>query len=234
MHYPRSASVVIGALIAAVAMVDPVAAQASATVELIDELNLKLLYVAIPITLLVEGILIYAVIRFRDNDEARPTEENRRLEITWTVATAIILVFVGVASYGVLADENVTYTPGAEMQGEVVVVEAEAYQWGWEMTYPEEGEITTGTEIVIPADRPVRFDITSRDVIHGFAVPELGLKQDAFPQQVNSLQTVAYEEGTYQGYCTEYCGVAHSQMYFTVEVVSEEEYEAWLADQQAQ
>jgi cytochrome c oxidase subunit 2 len=234
MQQPRLESLLIGALIAAVALVDPVAAQASATVELIDELNLKLLYVAIPITLLVEGILIYAVFRFRDNDEPQPTEENRRLEITWTVATAIILVFVGVASYGVLADEAVTYTPDAEVEGEVVVVEAEAYQWGWEMTYPEEGQITTGTEIVIPADRPVRFDITSRDVIHGFAVPELGLKQDAFPQQVNSLQTVAYEEGTYQGYCTEYCGVAHSQMYFTVEVVSEEEYEAWLADQQAQ
>ena len=234
MEYPRLGSILIGALIAAVAIVDPVAAQASATVELIDELNLKLLYVAIPITLLVEGILIYAVVRFRDNDEAQPTEENRRLEITWTVATAIILVFVGVASYGVLADESVTYTPGAEMEGDVVVVEAEAYQWGWEMRYPQAGGVTTGTEIVIPADRPVRFDITSRDVIHGFAVPELGLKQDAFPEQVNSLQTVAYEEGTYQGYCTEYCGVAHSQMYFTVEVVSEEEYEAWLADQQAQ
>ena len=140
--------------------------------------------------------------RFRDNDEPQPTEENRRLEITWTVATAIILVFVGVASYGVLADEAVTYTPDAEVEGEVVIVEAEAYQWGWEMTYPEEGQITTDGEVVIPADRPVRFDITSRDVIHGFAVPELGLKQDAFPQQVNSLQTVAYEEGTYQGYAT--------------------------------
>jgi cytochrome c oxidase subunit 2 len=233
MQAPRLGSIIIGALIAAVAMVDPVAAQASATIELIDELNLKLLYVAIPITLLVEGILIYAILRFRDNEDPKPTEENRRLEITWTIATAIILVFVGVASYGVLADEAVTYTPDAEIQGDVVVVEAEAYQWGWEMTYPDE-EISTGTEIVIPADRPVRFDITSRDVIHGFAVPELGLKQDAFPQQVNSLQTVAYEEGTYQGYCTEYCGVAHSQMYFTVEVVSEEEYESWLAEQKAQ
>jgi len=233
MQGPRVGSIIIGALIAGVALVDPVGAQASATVELIDELNLKLLYVAIPITLLVEGILIYAVFRFRDNESPQPTEENRRLEITWTVATAIILVFVGVASYGVLADEAVTYTPDAEVDGDIVVVEAEAYQWGWEMTYPEEG-ITTGTEVVIPADRPVRFDITSRDVIHGFAVPELGLKQDAFPQQINSLQTTAYEEGTYQGYCTEYCGVAHSQMYFTVEVVSEEEYEAWVADQQAQ
>jgi len=233
MQAPRLGSIIIGALIAAVAMVDPVAAQASATIELIDELNLKLLYVAIPITLLVEGILIYAILRFRDNEDPKPTEENRRLEITWTIATAIILVFVGVASYGVLADEAVTYTPDAELQGDVVVVEAEAYQWGWEMTYPDE-EVSTGTEIVIPADRPVRFDITSRDVIHGFAVPELGLKQDAFPQQVNSLQTVAYEEGTYQGYCTEYCGVAHSQMYFTVEVVSEEEYESWLAEQKAQ
>ena len=122
MQAPRLGSIIIGALIAAVAMVDPVAAQASATIELIDELNLKLLYVAIPITLLVEGILIYAILRFRDNEDPKPTEENRRLEITWTIATAIILVFVGVASYGVLADEAVTYTPDAEIQGDVVVV----------------------------------------------------------------------------------------------------------------
>jgi cytochrome c oxidase subunit 2 len=222
-------SVVVLALAA-----DPVAAQPSATAELINELNGKLLYVAIPITIITEAILIYTVIRFRNRDKAEPTKENRRLEITWTVATAAVLLFVGVASYGVLANPNVTYVPSMDDPSEdAVVVRAEAYQWGWEMSYPEEGNITTGTEIVVPKGQDVYFDITSRDVLHGFAVPELGLKQDAMPGQVNTIKTVAYEDGTYQGYCTEYCGVAHSQMYFTVEVVSQEEYQQWLSEQKA-
>ncbi|MDS0293255.1 cytochrome c oxidase subunit II [Halogeometricum luteum] len=216
------------------AFAGPAAAQASASAELINELNSKLLYIAIPITVLVEVILLYAVVKFRNNDNPLPTKENRRLEITWTIATAIILLFVGVASYGVLANENVTY-PGsdlADQQEEPVVVHAEAYQWGWEMSYPENGNFTTGTQIVVPEDRPVVIQVTSRDVIHGFHVPELALKTDAFPGQVNTIKTVPYETGEYQGYCSEYCGVSHSQMYFTVEVVSQEEYQNWLDEQQ--
>ena len=215
------AAVVVGLL------ADPVAAQPSASAELINGLNEKLLWVSIPITLLVEGILLYTVLKFRNNDEASPTQENRRLEITWTIATAV-------ASYGVLADQNVTYQPQAEdASGDPVVVHAEAFQWGWEMSYPEAGNFTTGNEIVVPKDRPVQIQVTSRDVIHGFHAPDLGLKQDALPNQVNTIRTVPYEEGTYQGYCSEYCGVSHSQMYFTIEVVSEEEYQDWRDEQQS-
>jgi cytochrome c oxidase subunit 2 len=82
----------------------PVAAQPSVNIELIDNLNEKLLYVAIPITVLVEAILFYTVYKYKDNDDPKPTQENRRLEITWTVATAIILLFVGFASYQVLGN----------------------------------------------------------------------------------------------------------------------------------
>jgi cytochrome c oxidase subunit 2 len=213
---------------------DPVAAQSSASAELINGLNGKLLWIAVPVTLLVEGILIYTVVKFRNNDDPSPTKENRRLEVTWTIATAVILLFVGVASYGVLADQNVAGPPQVEdASGEPVVVHAEAFQWGWEMSYPEAGNFSTGTEIVVPKDRPIVIEVTSRDVIHGFHAPELGLKQDALPNQENSIRTVAYEEGTYQGYCSEYCGVSHSQMYFSIEVVSEEEYQDWLDEQQS-
>ena len=234
MRKTRLALVSLLTVLVAGLFADPVAAQSSASAELINGLNGKLLYIAIPITLLVEGILIYTVVKFRNNDDPSPTKENRRLEITWTIATAIILLFVGVASYGVLADDNVTPQPQVEdAAGDPVVVHAEAYQWGWEMSYPEDGNFTTGTEIVVPKDRPVVIEVTSRDVIHGFHVPDLALKVDAMPGQVNTVKTVPYEEGTYQGYCTEYCGVAHSQMYFTVEVVSQGEYQDWLDEQQS-
>ena len=234
MRKTRLALVSLLTVLVAGLAADPVAAQTSASAELINGLNGKLLYIAIPITLLVEGILIYTIVKFRNNDDPSPTKENRRLEITWTIATAIILLFVGVASYGVLADENVAGPPQVEdASGDPVVVHAEAYQWGWEMSYPENGNFTTGTEIVVPKDRPVVIEVTSRDVIHGFHVPDLALKVDAMPGQVNTIRTVPYEEGTYQGYCTEYCGVAHSQMYFTVEVVSQDEYQDWLDEQQS-
>jgi cytochrome c oxidase subunit 2 len=222
-------------LAAVVFAVQPVAAQTSSTAGLINELNTKLLYIAIPVTLIVEAVLIYAVIRFRNNDDPKPTRENRRLEITWTIATALVLLFVGVASYGVLANENVT----AGVDGDTgpdeddVVVRAEAYQWNWQMSYPQHDNFTTGTEMVIPANTDVYIRVTSRDVIHSYHVPQLGLKQDAMPGTVHTIKTVAYEEGTYQGYCAEYCGVAHSQMYFTVKVVSQEEYEQFVAENTA-
>jgi cytochrome c oxidase subunit 2 len=215
----------------------PVAAQSSVSAELINTLNGKLLLVAVPITLLIQAIYFYAIVKFRNNDSPVPTQENRRLEITWTVATAVILVFVGVASYGVLANENVTYQqPSIEQVGnsgaDPVEVHVEAYQWGWEMSYPEAGNFSTGTEIVIPNNRDVVFHITSRDVIHGFHVPKLALKQDALPGEVQSVKTKPLETGTYQGYCSEFCGVSHSQMYFTVEVVSQQEYRDWVESQQ--
>ena len=229
------ASLLSAALLALFA--DPVAAQ-STSADLINELNIKLLYIALPITLLVEIILVYAVLRFKDNDEPKPTKENRRLEITWTVATAFILLFVGVASYGVMADPAVTFGAGGEEvapEDDDVLVQAEAFQWGWTMTYPEQ-EITApqgenGPNIVVPEGQDLYIGVTSQDVIHGFHVPQLGLKMDAFPDQVQYIKTTPQETGTYQGYCSEYCGLAHSQMYFSVEVVDQDTYDQWLADQ---
>lgn len=211
--------------------VEPVAAQ-STSIDLINNLNEKLLLVAVPITLLVETILIYTVFKFKNSDKAQPTRENRRLEITWTIATAIILLFVGIASYGVLANEDITYTAEDPVapENDDVVVQADAFQWGWNMSYPQHG-FSNGNEIVIPANQDVYFVITSQDVLHGFAVPELGLKQDAIPGQENVIRTVPTDPGTYQGYCTEYCGVAHSQMYFTVTVLPQDEYDQWVQEQ---
>jgi len=237
----KRSRLVLASLLSAVALslaADPVAAQTSVSAELINHLNEKLLLVAVPITLLVEGILIYTVYRFKDADEAKPTRENRRLEITWTIATAIVLLFVGVASYGVLASEDIAFEGDeqavAPEEGDVVV-HMDAFQWGWQANYPEENVQLSSTSptVVIPAGQDVYFNITSSDVLHAFHVPKLGLKQDAMPGQSNVVKTVALEEGTYQGYCAEFCGVAHSQMYFEIQVVSQDEYQQFLDEQQS-
>ena len=212
----------------------PVAAAGydSTTEALIQSLNLKLLYIAVPITILVEGILIYTVWRFRHNDDPKPTQENRRLEITWTVATAIILLFVGVASYQVLAQPAVTTPPQVtdSDQANATEVTVVGQQFFWTFKYPEENVTSQGT-LVLPANRTVALNITSKDVIHAVHIPELGLKQDAVPGQYNRLQTTPTSQGTYQLYCAEYCGVGHSQMTATVKVVSYDEYQQWLEDQ---
>jgi cytochrome c oxidase subunit 2 len=243
-------------------LAQPVAAQTSINSELITDLNLDLLYVAIPITILVEGILIYTVIRYRADkvDEAKPTQENRRLEITWTVATAVILLFVGFAAYqvlgvaavgGVTASTNPNAQPAAvtedfdgaigpkQSETNAVQIEVVAQKYFWEYTYQTEdgtvtGSSTTGEALKIPADRPVYLHITSTDWLHAFHVPDLGLKQDAFPGQYNTLKTVAYEEGSYQLYCAEYCGVGHSGMLGQVDVVSYDEYQEYLEQKQSE
>ncbi|WP_181684893.1 cytochrome c oxidase subunit II [Halorhabdus salina] len=216
-------------------LVPTVAAQSgtSTTDGLIWGLNTELLAVAIPITVLVEAILIYTVWRYRAGKvtEALPTQENRRLEITWTVATAVVLLFVGVASMGVLAQDHVATTGdsiGADDDTLEVQVVAEKYAWTF--NYPEHN-VTTGSTLVLPVDREVRLNVTSKDWLHSFHVPGLGLKQDAFPEQANYLITEPTETGEHQLYCAEYCGAGHSGMLGTVEVVSQGEFQDWLDEQ---
>jgi cytochrome c oxidase subunit 2 len=231
---------------------EPAAAQSSINQELIGGLNSNLMYVAVPITILVEGILIYTIWRFRSDkqEEASPTQENRRLEITWTVATAVILLFVGFASYQVLASPYVGGAAAApdttddaqvskDLEGaaapseaDALEVEVVAYKYAWEFHYPDANVTSTGT-LVVPKDRTVYFHVVSEDWLHSFHVPGLGWKQDAFPGQYNTIKGLAYEEGEYQLYCAEYCGVGHSNMLGTVEVVSQDEFQDWLDEQQS-
>ncbi|MFC6906174.1 cytochrome c oxidase subunit II [Halalkalicoccus tibetensis] len=234
----RTRSTLVGLLLAGLFLIaaEPVAAQSSINDQLIGDLNNVLLYAAIPITLLVQVILLYAVIKFRNNDEPRPTQENRRLEITWTVATAIVLLFVGLASYQVMADPFITHQHDDVPGEDDVEIDVVAYNYGWDFIYEDEGIESTG-EAVIPTDTEVYFNVTAdaeqNSYIHGFHVPDLGLKQDANPGETNTVKTEVYDEGEYQGYCSKYCGVGHSNMYFTLDAVGEDEYEDWVTEQQA-
>ena len=236
----------VGAALLAV-LVEPVAAQSydTTTEALIRDLNSLLLYVAVPIAVLVEGILIYTVWKYRKNDEPEPTKENRRLEIAWTVATAVILVAVGVGAYVVMANPYVTAASEQTLQEEQepLEVRAEAQQFGWTFVYPNETvrEVTgedqrvvvsgaTGS-MTLPTDRPVEINVTSRDVIHAFHAPGLGLKQDAMPGQYQAILTKPTSTGEYQLYCAEYCGAGHSGMLATIEVTEEEEFADWMNEQ---
>ena len=227
-------------------VVEPVAAQ-SINKALIQNLNRQLLYVAAPLAILVETILLYAVWRHKDNEDPTPTRENTSLEITWTIATAIILLFVGFASYNVLTNPYISPSYGeqdtlgadisnAYLQGAVapddedaVVVRVIGYQWGWDFVYPE-ANVTTSNVTVVPANTDVYFHLTAREVIHSFHVPTLGLKQDTIPGQYNTIRTNVSESGTYRVYCSEYCGAGHSRMYANLTVVNQSVYQNWLTE----
>jgi len=246
MRGKRLAPVLVAVVGFLAAFVDPVAASGyqSITEQYIRDLNSMMLAAALPITLLVEGILIYTVWKFRNSDEAKPTKENRRLEITWTVATAVVLLFVGVAAYGVMGQSVVTATgPDAQAamaEEDSVTVNVEGVQWYWNYEYVDANVSTSSgagganavgdQPLVLPADTKVVIETESADVIHAFHAPELGLKVDALPGQQNYIITNDLEEGTYQLYCAEFCGVGHSEMLGDIEVVDRETYENYVED----
>lgn len=211
----------------------PAAAQ-SVNRAVIDELNTQLLYVALPLTLFVELTLLYAIYRFRDNDDPSPTVDDPALEITWTTATAVILVFVGLSTYVVMANPYITpgaaATPGAtdDAGDQALTIEVVAYQWGWEVRYPDAG-ITTQDRIVIPEERDVRFVLKTEDVIHSFFVPDLGIKQDIFPGEQQIALTRATQTGEYRLHCAEMCGRGHARMDGTVVVLEQGAFEEWVA-----
>jgi cytochrome c oxidase subunit 2 len=230
---PRALSLLAllgGALL--VVLATPAAAQ-SVNREVIDELHTQLLYVALPLTLFVELTLVYALYRFRDNDDPEPTVDDRALEITWTVATAVILVFVGVSAYSVMANPYVTPTPAdaADADADDLVIEVLAYQWGWQFTYPN--GVTTRDRLVLPADADVRLVMESTDVVHSLYVPALGLKQDVVPGQRRVARTRATAPGEYDLFCAELCGAGHSRMDGTIRVLDRTAYDAWLATRSA-
>ena len=235
MNFKRTAFATLLGVGVLALFADPVLAQGydSTTEALIRSLNNQLLYMAIPITVLVEGILIYTVWKYRNNDDPKPTKENRRLEISWTIATALVLLVVGYASYGVMANEYVTNAQGQlEPSEEAVEVEVVGQKYLWNFNYQDQNVSTTGT-LVLPVNTNVYLNITSSDWIHAVHVPALGLKQDAMPGTHNTIKTKVTSTGNYTLYCAEYCGVGHSKMLGEIQVVSQQEYQNWLEEQQS-
>ncbi|WP_246985738.1 cytochrome c oxidase subunit II [Halorientalis marina] len=221
-------------LVALVWLASSPAAAQSVNRNLIDELNTQLLYVALPLTVFVEVILVYAVVRFSGNDDPKPTIDVPSLELTWTIATAIVLLFVGLSAYVVLTNPYIS--PGqaaATVDGDDERVQVTGYRYGWQFTYPE-ANVTTRNELVIPANRSVTLNMTSADTLHALFVPRLGVKKDLFPGEYTRIRTNATRFGEHRAYCTELCGVGHSRMRATVTVVNETAYRTWLADHAGQ
>lgn len=229
----------VGSLVGLAAITHPVAAQ-SANRELIDGLAARLLVLALPLTALVLGVLAYGALR-RRNEAPTPAVERPLREVAWTVGTAVVLIVAGVAAYPVLTTPYLSPEPadgvgaddatteiGADADSSTTEIEVVAAQWEWRFRY-DEANVTTRGELVLPADEDVRLVATSRDVIHAFAIPALGVKRTVYPGEETVMVTAVDEQGTYRAHCTEFCGTGHATMRANVTVVDRETYDAWLA-----
>ncbi len=169
--------------------------------------------------------------RHRPGRKATYIEGNSRLEIIWTTATAVIMIALALASRSTWAFIKEQGPPGD------VFYKVAAKQFNWEITYPgPDGQLGTADDVTVendfhvPVNKVVRVDLTSKDVIHSFYVPNMRLRQDAVPGRVIHLWFQATEVGKYDIPCSQLCGFGHSGMLGTLYVQSQEDYDKWLKD----
>jgi cytochrome c oxidase subunit 2 len=188
------------------------------------------LYIAAVVYVIVAVLVIWSVIRYRRRDDELPkqTHGNNRLELTWTAIPLVIVLFLFGAT---IQAQNKVLDPVAQPAVKVTVT---AFQWSWRFTYEGTGAEVLGTpetvpEMVVPVGQRVRVKLVSADVVHSFYVPQALFKRQAIPGTVNQFDLTFDKVGLYHGQCTQFCGLQHTDMTYRVRVVTQGEYQTWLA-----
>lgn len=228
--------------------------QAAATdiMEQIEWFENYTLWFIVPITLLVLALLAYCIIKFRASANPTPsrTSHNTLIEVIWTVGPVVILLAIAIPSFQLLTAQ---YTPPEEPK---LTVKATGNQWNWDYEYQIEEPLSFNSailedaaraeagkedravyprllavdnEMVVPVNSMVRVLVTANDVLHAFAMPAFGIKTDAVPGRINEIWFKAVKEGLYYGQCSELCGKDHAFMPIAIRVVTDEQYNTWLA-----
>ncbi len=200
------------------------------------------------ISLFVLGLLLWIVVRYNKRSNPTPAKwsHNTLIEVIWTLVPVLILMVIAIFSFRLLFDYH-------NMPKPYMTVKAVGYQWNWGYEYPDqkipefisamlpEDEVAkrglphslyrlAATEpLVVPVDKVVRVQVTGADVIHAFALPAFGLKTDAVPGRLNETWFKAEKIQTYYGQCSELCGVDHAFMPIEIKVVSQADFDAWVA-----
>ena len=197
------------------------------------------------ICVFVLGLLIWCVVRYNKRSNPIPAKwsHNTVVEVVWTVVPVLILMAISVVSFKLLFAYH-------DMPKPDLTVKATGYQWYWGYELPDQkvGEFVSNmlpedeakarnvpyrlaaTEpLVVPVNKTVRVLVTGADVIHAFALPAFGLKIDAIPGRINETWFRAERTGTFYGQCSELCGVDHAFMPLEIKVVTQPEFEAWVA-----
>ena len=183
---------------------------------------------ALLVFVLVEGVLVYAIFRFRGkpgDPEPHQTHGNTTVEIIWTVIPALILAAIAVPTVRAIFQTNATPAKDA------LTIEVVGHQWWWEFRYPEYN-LTTANELHVPVGRTVSLRMGSADVIHSFWVPQFAAKRDVFANRESRMWFKAEVEGEYPAQCAEFCGIQHGRMAYRIRAQKPEEFRAWVAHMQ--
>jgi cytochrome c oxidase subunit 2 len=188
------------------------------------------LYVAAVVFLVVAGLLVWSMIRYRRRGDELPPQVhgNNKLELTWTLIPLLLVIVLFVVT---IQGQNRALEKSSRPALEVDVL---AFQWSWRFAYEGQGVEVVGSpgnipELVVPVGQPVRIRLRSADVVHSFYVPRTLFKRQAIPGRTTEFDLTFEKVGTYQGHCVQFCGLAHDDMLFRVRVVSPGEFQSWLA-----
>lgn len=219
---------------------------ATSIAEDIHFLDHMLLWIIVVITVFVTALMIWVSLRYNQKRSPTPARftHNTPLEIAWTILPILILVVIGAFSLPILFNQQ--EIPEAEVR-----IKVTGYQWYWGYEYPDEQIafdsvmlsrdelaangyapdeylLAVDNAVVVPVGKIVVMQVTASDVIHSWAMPAFGVKQDGVPGRLAELWFRADREGIFFGQCSELCGINHAYMPITVKVVSQEAYAQWL------
>lgn len=170
------------------------------------------------------GGMIYFVMKYKrktDNDKTPYISHNTFLEFLWSFIPLVIFLVIFAWGWYV-------YHQMRQMPENALEVHVFGRQWSWEFVY-KSGK-TSGGEMVVPVNTPVKLIMTSKDVLHSFYVPSMRIKQDVVPGMYTALWFNSEKIGDFHIFCTEYCGTSHSAMLAKLKVVSQADYEKWIQE----
>lgn len=217
------------------------------------DLHMLMFWICVVIGIGVFGVMTYSIIRHRKSrgHKAANFHENTAIEIIWTIIPFCILIAVAIPAAGTLLKIEDSTNPD-------LTVRVTGYQWLWEYDYVDYSGVSfysrlsdssmrarmldsvspyevehylrdVDNAMVVPVDKKVRLLLTSGDVIHSWWVPKLSGKKDAIPGYINDIWFKANKTGIYRGQCAELCGRGHGYMPIVVKVVTQEQFETWIA-----
>lgn len=189
-----------------------------------------LFWIALAIFILVEGLLVFFVLRYQRRAQDEHPEQyhgNTRLEVTWTLIPAVILAVVFAFTIRTMGQVGPTTPPAQGIPIKVI-----GHQWWWEIQY-NDGKLLTASEVHVPVGQVVNVNLSSDNVIHSFWVPSLMGKTDTVPNHDNKTWLLGNTTGIFDGQCAEFCGTQHAHMLFRVIVQTPDDFNNWLAAQAA-
>ena len=199
----------------------------------IREIAWLVLGICAVIFVVVEGVLIWSIIRFRKKarDAGEPLQVfgSNPVELAWTVIPTIIVFVLALATLRTIREVELTEPPAGSLNVDVI-----GHQWWWEYRLPNlqgDGTIVTANELVVPVGRPIWLTLHSADVIHSFWIPQLNGKTDIIPNNVGHTWFQADRQGIFLGQCAEYCGMQHANMLLRVTAVDDAAFAAWCTIQ---